>query len=146
MTWANRTIYRWMLVVDWDTHLSTLCAPHGKCEEVWFLRIASRFKSGKCGSVALNWLTNFPFHRVELHGSYDSVLLQFKVWSVTQVHSRTTHHIWITFPWLITIQNTRKSRHTYIIFRCVRLARYVIPVQKFRQQVTIWGPRRLCSW
>ena len=59
-------------------HLSTLWPPNRKHEEGGGVGIPLHSEIGKGGSVALDRLTDLAFHRIQLHGSHNTVLLHNK--------------------------------------------------------------------
>ena len=59
-------------------HLSTLWPPNRKHEEGGGVGIPLHSEIGKGGSMALDWLTDLALHRIQLHGSHNTVLLHNK--------------------------------------------------------------------
>ena len=59
-------------------HLSTLWPPNRKHEESGGVGIPLHSEIGKGGSMALDRLTDLALHRIQLHGSHNTVLLHNK--------------------------------------------------------------------
>ena len=59
-------------------HLSTLWPPNRKHEEGGGVGIPLHSEIGKGGSMALDRLTDLALHRIQLHGSHNTVLLHNK--------------------------------------------------------------------
>lgn len=58
-------------------HLSTSSPPDRKAEQSGGLSVPIHLELSEAGSMTLNWLTDFTFNRVELHGTNNPVLLWF---------------------------------------------------------------------
>lgn len=58
-----------------NNHLSTSSSPDSEGEECWGFVVSIHLELSEASGMALDRLTHFTFHRVELHGSNNTVLL-----------------------------------------------------------------------